>query len=185
MNKRRNIIIAVYVIIAVTVMITATLAIRATEPIMRNVPGIPSDGIERLTAEPEKETESGFTDITVSEEEFEALARLVWLEARGESEECQKAVAEVIFNRARSAYFPDTVSEVIYQPEQFEPAPCIPSAETTDRIRELVKEVYENGNELTDETVLFFRADRYHSWSGAIDKFYIDSTYFSASEWCK
>ena len=66
-------IIAVYVIIAVTVMITVTLATRATEPIMRNVPGIPSDGIERLTAEPEKETEIGFTDITVSEEEFEAL----------------------------------------------------------------------------------------------------------------
>ena len=83
-------------------------------------------------AEPETATERGaaatsrYPEITA--EEREAIARLVWLEARGEPQEGQQAVAEVVLNRLVSERFPWTVHDVIYQgnPTQFKPAHRIP-----------------------------------------------------------
>ena len=49
----------------------------------------------------------------------ECLSRIVYHEARGESERGQKAVAEVVINRARSAGFPSTVCGVVRQRGQF------------------------------------------------------------------
>lgn len=61
----------------------------------------------------EQETAGRYAPIT--EEERELLARLVWLEARGESPLGQQAVAEVVLNRVAAANFPQTVEEVIWQ----------------------------------------------------------------------
>lgn len=47
--------------------------------------------------------------------ERECLAQAIYHEARGESEEGQLAVANVIVNRARSGKFPSTLCGVIYQ----------------------------------------------------------------------
>lgn len=49
----------------------------------------------------------------------ECLSRMIYHEARGESLAGQKAVAEVIVNRARSGGFPGTVCGVVRQPGQF------------------------------------------------------------------
>lgn len=51
--------------------------------------------------------------------EAACIARTVWLEARGEPIEGQRAVAHVIVNRVRSAGFPDNACAVVNQRGQF------------------------------------------------------------------
>ncbi len=58
----------------------------------------------------------------LSADEIETLARLVYLEARGESFSGQQAVAEVVLNRVLSPLYPNNVYDVIYDPGQFSPA---------------------------------------------------------------
>ena len=58
---------------------------------------------------------------TISDKEFELLARLIHGEARGEPYIGQVAVGAVIINRAIDSYFPDSIRRVIYQPGQFSP----------------------------------------------------------------
>lgn len=54
------------------------------------------------------------------ESEIYTLARLVHAEARGEPYLGKVAVAAVVLNRVRSAYFPNTISGVIYQAGAFD-----------------------------------------------------------------
>ena len=49
----------------------------------------------------------------------ELLARIIWLEARGEPLEGQVAVGAVVLNRVRHPGFPDSVAGVLAQPGQF------------------------------------------------------------------
>ena len=59
-------------------------------------------------------TESGSESGTV-----DLLARLISAEARGEPYEGQVAVGAVVLNRVEHPSFPNSVAEVIYQPEAF------------------------------------------------------------------
>jgi len=56
-----------------------------------------------------------------TEEDVEALARIVYWEARGECQEGQMAVANVVLNRVRDGRWPDTIQKVIAQRGQFTP----------------------------------------------------------------
>lgn len=77
----------------------------------------------------EEEPESRYAPISAGEREL--IARVVYLEARGEPAEGQQAVAEVILNRAAAENFPDRIADVIHQenPQQFTTAPYIDKAE--------------------------------------------------------
>lgn len=84
------------------------------------------------TAEQQEEAEepqSRYGEIT--EDERELIARVIYLEARGEPAEGQQAVAEVILNRVAAENFPDRVADVIHQenPRQFTTAPYIDTAD--------------------------------------------------------
>ncbi|MDQ0217834.1 LysM peptidoglycan-binding domain-containing protein [Peribacillus cavernae] len=57
----------------------------------------------------------------MSDSDKELLARLVHAEAKGEPYRGKVAVAAVVLNRIQSEEFPDTVSKVIYQENQFSP----------------------------------------------------------------
>lgn len=57
-----------------------------------------------------------------SEEDLELLAKIVHVEAGHESMKGRIAVANVILNRVNDSRFPDSIREVIYQPNQFPPA---------------------------------------------------------------
>lgn len=57
----------------------------------------------------------------IKEEEKKLLARLVQAEAEGEPFEGKVAVADVVLNRVEHEQFPDSVKEVIYQKNAFEP----------------------------------------------------------------
>ncbi|WP_379132360.1 cell wall hydrolase [Paenibacillus sp. sgz500958] len=57
----------------------------------------------------------------VSEEEVLLLQKIVMAEAESEPYQGKVAVANVVLNRLRSANFPDTIKDVIYQKSQFSP----------------------------------------------------------------
>nr|WP_275580309.1 cell wall hydrolase [Bacillus mesophilus] len=61
------------------------------------------------------------TNLSISEEDFDLLARIVRAEAQTEPFEGKVAVASVVLNRVESPLFPDTIREVIYQRGQFQP----------------------------------------------------------------
>lgn len=124
-----------------------------------------------------------------TEEELELAARIVWLEARGESETCQRCVTEVIFNRLKSGIWGHCLCDVIYAVDQngnaeFTTAGHAYDAETEldPGMLELVKNVFYNGCRIP-KRIMFFHAGRYHDWHGAVDEFYIGNTYFSSSVW--
>jgi len=57
----------------------------------------------------------------VSPEEFDLLARIITAEAASESYKTQVAVGACVLNRVDSPQFPDTIRDVIYQRNQFQP----------------------------------------------------------------
>ena len=71
--------------------------------------------------EPEESAVQNRWNISLTEEEIQLLANIVWLEASGEGKEGQEAVVEVVFNRMVSKDFPNTLYEVLSQnkPVQF------------------------------------------------------------------
>ncbi|MDD6058165.1 MAG: cell wall hydrolase [Clostridiales bacterium] len=99
--------------------------------------------------------------ITLTAEEIDLLAKIVWLEARGESEEGQKAVVEVVLNRMASEAFPDTLYEVLSQtnPIQFSSWKSKDKAMPTEKEYRSIDEVL-NGNTsiLRNDTLYFSRA---------------------------
>lgn len=64
-------------------------------------------------------TSAPFSDYT--QEEYTLLCNMIMAEAEGEGYEGQLAVASVIMNRVLSSKFPNTIKEVLYQKNQFEP----------------------------------------------------------------
>jgi spore germination cell wall hydrolase CwlJ-like protein len=60
-------------------------------------------------------TSENLVFVEQEESELDCLARAVYYEARSESVEGQKAVAEVVINRVRDSRFPKTICEVVYQ----------------------------------------------------------------------
>ena len=117
-------------------------------------------------------------------EELEELAKLAYLEAGAQSPECIRCVVEVVFNQLNYGAWGDTLHDVIYSAGNYEPAYNIPYTETTDEIRAIVNDVYENGISLPAR-IMFFRAWYFHQWTGAVPEFVCDGVYFSSSWWCK
>lgn len=58
-------------------------------------------------------------DFPISQQDIELIALVTMAEAEGESEYGKRLVIDTILNRMDSEYWPDTVSEVIYQESQF------------------------------------------------------------------
>lgn len=82
-----------------------------------------------LYSEPEPVRGEPRYGIELTWEEIQLIAKVVWVEARGECEEGQQAVAEVILNRLVSDGFSDTVKNVIYAENQFRSAKHLKDAE--------------------------------------------------------
>lgn len=159
-------------------------AVEETHEEEETAPAVPSVGIGREAYEPVFEATA---------DELEQLVVLCYLEAGGESDECVRAVAEVVFNRLSYGAWGDTLTEVIYAPGEFEPAAYIAEfsscgnliiEDRLDEIRDIVWDVYNSGVSIP-ERVMFFRADYYHVFSGAVDEFAVGNVYFSSSRWCE
>lgn len=96
------------------------------------------------------------------EGDLSLLAALIYCEAGGESYEGQLAVGSVVINRVRSAYYPNSISGVIYQSGQFSPvasgrlATVLGSGLTSASCMQAAQEVL-NGN-ITNQ-FLYFRTN--------------------------
>lgn len=79
-----------------------------------------NEGLE-MTGELDEATQTavGVSASSQSNTDLYLLAKLIHSEARGEPYEGQVAVGAVVLNRVKSAEFPNTLEEVIYQPWAF------------------------------------------------------------------
>ena len=114
--------------------------------------------------------------ISVSNEDIELLALVTMAEAEGESEEGKRMVIDTILNRVDSERFGNTISEVIYAPNQFTSMRNgrVDRCYVADDIYQLVIE------ELTNRTnydVLYFTAYQYGAYGTPM--FQIGNHYFS------
>ena len=120
---------------------------------------------------------------SVTAEERELLAKLVYCEANTESVECQKAIVSVVFNQLESGKWGDTLEEVIYYGNNYSPVVfgLLDTAEPTATNYEAVDSVLENGPTLPTY-VRYFRADYHHKWKGYKGYKTIDNVYFGYFE---
>lgn len=114
-----------------------------------------------------------------SENEIDLIALITMAEAEGEDEYGKRLVIDTIINRVKSDYFPDTVEEVIYQPNHFESV-------WNGRVEEcyveenIVELVYEEIEEVTDEYVYFFCTGDYSQYGEPM--YQVGNHYFSTYE---
>lgn len=101
-----------------------------------------------------------YKDLLISSDDIREMTEIVWLEARGESIEGQKAVAEVILNRVVHPGFPNNVHDVIFEGigtehQQFVTASFIDQAKPTyDQYDAVYRALYGSSTFWSD--VVFF-----------------------------
>lgn len=115
--------------------------------------------------------------IGLSTEEIELIALVTMAEAEGEPEEGKRLVIDTILNRVDFGEFPSTVTEVIYQPEQFSSMwnGRIDECYVMEEICQLVEE--ELKYRLNKE-VMFFTAGGYGKFG--VPMFQVGNHYFSS-----
>ncbi|MEG1562856.1 MAG: cell wall hydrolase [Bacteroides sp.] len=126
-------------------------------PTVSEIPEIETPELLQVT-----EAVNRYSDLSVTEADIETMARLVYLEARGESFAGQRMVAEVVLNRALHEAFPDTVQSVIFQSGQFSPAGLIYTTEPEDEQYEAVRTALAE-TPITDADVVFFSRAGFNS----------------------
>lgn len=122
---------------------------------------------------------------SVTAEEREMLARLIYLESGICSLECQKAVCSVVFNRFDSGKWRKdmnndgkiTLYDIIYYPNAFSPAYKIDTTTPNERAYEAVDYVLRYGPTLPTY-VRYFRASYHFSWDGYVGYCDMDNVYF-------
>ena len=68
--------------------------------------------------------------IYLTEDDINLMAKIVYAESKGEPYEGKVAVASVILNRVLSPGFPNSISEVVFQPNAFS---CVVDGQISDR----------------------------------------------------
>lgn len=106
-----------------------------------------------------------YPDIQLTDAELELLAKLVWVEAQGESYDGQQAVAEVVFNRLASPHFPSNLRDVIYGEGQFRSTKYLRKAQPNQTQYDAIERAF-YGPYILPEDVVFFgqKALNDHVW---------------------
>jgi N-acetylmuramoyl-L-alanine amidase len=123
--------------------------------------------IARIAAAPakEKSVEDTYEEwpYPISQEEIELIALVTMAEAEGETELGQRLVIDTILNRVDDSHFPDNITDVIFQPNQF-------TSMWNGRVdrcyvkEELVELVKEELLERTNYECVFFTAGGYSDY---------------------
>ena len=92
-----------------------------------------------IYTEEKVEVECRYPDVELTSEEKNLLARMVWVEARGETDKGQQAVAEVVLNRLVAEGFSDNIRDIIYSHNQFKSTQWLDEAEVTQTQYEAVQ----------------------------------------------
>ena len=99
--------------------------------------------------------ETRYPDVELTREEKQLLAKLIWLEARGESAEGQQAVAEVVLNRLVSGKYGSTLAQVIYAEGQFRSVPFLDEAEAWQAQYDAIDDALSGPNVIPIDVVHF------------------------------
>lgn len=109
--------------------------------------------------------------IYLTEEDLNLMAKIVYAESKGEPYEGKVAVASVILNRVLSPGFPDSIKDVIFQPNAFS---CVVNGEINGTPNdECFNAVYDaiKGNDPTNEALFFYNPSiATCSWMKEIEK---------------
>lgn len=108
-----------------------------------------------IYAEDKPEVECRYPELELTLEEQNLLAKMVWVEARGEPFEGQQAVAEVVLNRLVSGNYQDSVAGVIYAENQFRSAGFLEEAEPVNIQYEAIERALEGPYVLPVDVVHF------------------------------
>lgn len=118
-----------------------------------------------------------YGDIYLTPDEINELATLIYLEGGSESRYTKECIASVVLNRMY--VYDQTLEEVIYAPNQFEPAELIDQYKPTEECIDIVIELLDSRCTVPVQ-VLYFRSGEYHDWSDNVVPFVkLDNTYFS------
>ncbi len=96
-----------------------------------------------------------YVGVTLTMDEREMLARMVWVEARGEPFEGQQAVAEVVLNRLVAPNFQGSIEDIIMAEGQFNSAKFLDEAEPYQSQYEAVERALKGPYILPITTVYF------------------------------
>lgn len=111
-----------------------------------------------------------------SDEEIDLIALVTMAEAENQPEEGKRLVIDVVLNRVESPRFANTVTDVIYAPNQF-------TSMTNGRVdrcyvqSDIVQLVKEEIVSRSNSDVLYFRSGHYHNFGTPI--VHVGSHYFS------
>lgn len=97
--------------------IPTTAASASARELTNSIPGADEYASAPLTSL--NELSQDYADMATPRADQECLAAAVYFEARGEPNEGQIAVAEVVLNRAASGKYPTSICAVVTQPAQF------------------------------------------------------------------
>jgi len=102
-------------------------------------------------------TDKEFRPLEFTDKEIDLLAKIVWLESRGESDQGSAGVVIVVLNRIASKAFSDTMLEVLSDKGEFSTWKLLDTAKPTEREYEIIEEVLHGDYDglLTDDTVYF------------------------------
>lgn len=101
--------------------------------------------------------------------DIELMARVVMAESQGEPYKGQVGVAAVLLNRLYSPKFPNSLSDVIYQPGAFQPVDNgslwwgYPSQTAFDAVQEAL-----NGNDPTGGALYFGTSNSWYIWQRTV-----------------
>ena len=121
--------------------------------------------------------EEAYEQELATQKEIELIALVTMAEAEGECEDGKRLVIDTILNRVDSEHFPDTIHDVIFQPNQFTSmwSSRVKRCEVREDICQLVREELENR---TNYDVIFFRTNRYSRYGTPLFK--LQNHYFSS-----
>ena len=102
----------------------------------------------------------GIKKITKSEAEL--LARIVYLEARGEGDKGERAVIETILNRVASKKFPDSIKKVLSQKNQFSTYKYRNKAKVRSKELKNIYKVLNGDSKILTKKVVYFGTRPYN-----------------------
>lgn len=115
--------------------------------------------------------QSNYPDMQLSQDDRDILAKMVWLEARGEPFKGQQAVAEVVLNRLISDEFPGkTLRAIVFAEDQFTTAKFIADT-TADELQYKAVDMALSGPNVLPTNVFYFaRAAKTRDFWGRIGR---------------
>lgn len=139
----------------------------------------PTDGGSFAGKLPNPDDRSTWYIPNLTDAQIYEFATLIYLESGITTEECQYACGSVVINRYTLFDYP-SLSAVIYEKNQFTPAPKIPYTTPNQQQIDIAIDLCMNGPTIP-EYVTYFRINHYHQWSTVADWKKIDCVYFSYS----